>query len=337
VTRSSVQVVVNDASDVSSARRAAQECASSLRFSTVGAAKAALVTTELSTNLVKHGGGGSIVISSDDESPAVLEVLAIDKGSGIASLPSAMRDGYSTAGSAGTGLGAIQRQSSFFDVYSHPGHGTVVLSCVSDEESAARAAAGSRETALRIGGICVPIPGETVSGDAWSAMRDHQTVTIVVADGLGHGESAAQASSRAIGVFRERYRESIEDVLHDMHGPLRATRGAAVSIARIYLAARKVEFAGIGNVSGAFVDENTTRRAVSHSGTLGAEIRRVQLFTYPWSAASILIMHSDGLSASWAFESYPGLAQHSPAVIAGVLFRDFCRGRDDATIVVAKV
>jgi anti-sigma regulatory factor (Ser/Thr protein kinase) len=336
VTRSSVQVVVGDPSEVAAARREAQECAASLRFSAVAAAKVALVATELSTNLVKHGGGGSIIVNSDDETPDTIEVLALDKGSGIASLPAALRDGYSTAGSSGTGLGAIQRQSSFFDVYSHPGNGTVVLSCVTDGERTPRNANVSRDVALRVAGICVPKRGETVSGDAWSVTRDHQRVTIVVADGLGHGESAAQASSRAIGVFRERERDSLEELLQDMHGPLRATRGAAVSVARIQLAARKAEFAGIGNVSGAFVDENTTRRAVSHAGTIGAEIRRVQLFTYPWTASSILIMHSDGLSASWSIENYPGLQQHSPAVIAGVLFRDFCRSRDDATVVVAK-
>jgi anti-sigma regulatory factor (Ser/Thr protein kinase) len=336
VTCSSLEVVVADPSDVAAARRAALDCASSLQFSGIAAAKAALVATELATNLIKHGGGGSIVINSDDETSDTLELLAIDKGSGIASLPAALRDGYSTAGSAGTGLGAIQRQSSFFDVYSHPATGTVVLSRVTDDERTPRTANVSRDVTLRIAGICVPMRGQTVSGDAWSATRDHQRVTIVIADGLGHGESAAQASSRAIGIFRERERDSLEEVLHDMHGPLRATRGAAVSVARIHLAARKAEFAGVGNVAGAFVDENTTRRAVSHAGTVGAEIRRVQLFTYPWTASSILIMHSDGLSASWSMETYPGLQQRSPAVIAGVLFRDFCRGRDDATIVVAK-
>lgn len=333
--RSSTLVTVNEQSDVAAARRASQDCAAALLFSVQGSAKAALVVTELATNLVKHGGGGSIIIGFDDEAPYVLEIVSIDKGSGIASLPAAMRDGYSTAGSSGTGLGAIHRQCEEVDIYSHPGHGTAVYCSVLDDERVPRDAA-LREGTLRVAGICVAKTGENVSGDAWSSMRGQQTVTIVVADGLGHGESAAHASTQAIGIFREQERDSIEEVLRAMHEPLRATRGAAVSIARIHLASRKVEFAGVGNVAGAIVDEGTTRRTVSHAGTVGAEMRKVQLFTYPWTPTSILIIHSDGLSASWSMDNYPGLDQHSPAIIAAVLFRDFCRGRDDSTIVVAK-
>lgn len=336
MTRSSITVAVNAQSDVAAARRTSQDCAAALDFSTQGAAKVALVVTELATNLVKHGGGGTIVIGSDDEEPTVLDIVSIDKGRGIASLPAAMRDGYSTAGSAGTGLGAIFRQSESFDVYTHPGHGTAIYCCVIDDERTPREAFPSRDAALRIAGICVPKKGESVSGDAWASTRAHQSVMIAVADGLGHGESAAIASTRAIGVFLERERETLDQLIQDMHEPLRPTRGAAVSVARIHLASRKVEFAGVGNVSGAIVEETATRRLVSHGGTVGAEMRRIQVFSYPWTANSILIMHSDGLSASWSLDTYPGLSQHSPAVIAAVLYRDFCRGRDDATIVVAK-
>jgi serine phosphatase RsbU (regulator of sigma subunit) len=248
-----------------------------------------------------------------------------------------MRDGYSTAGSQGSGLGSIRRHSSRFDVYSHPATGTVVLSSVADERRAeTRTRPPADPAPIEVAGICIPKTGEDVAGDAWSSMRGRQTVTIALADGLGHGSSAATASTRAIGVFREKERESLEEIVREMHGPLRSTRGAAVSIARIQLATGKVEFVGVGNVAGAVIDDDATRRAVSHSGTVGAELRKVQLFTYPWTPTAVLVMHSDGLSASWSAEAYPGLMNRSAAVIAAVLFRDFCRGRDDATIVVAK-
>ena len=47
-------------------------------------------------------------------------------------------------------------------------------------------------------------------------------------------------------------------------------------------------------------------------------------------------MHSDGLSTGTASTRYPGLAVRDPALIAGVLYRDFTRGHDDATVVVAE-
>jgi len=47
-----------------------------------------------------------------------------------------------------------------------------------------------------------------------------------------------------------------------------------------------------------------------------------------------LIMYSDGLQSRWNLQDYPGLVHRHPAVIASVLHRDFCRGRDDVTVLV---
>jgi hypothetical protein len=71
-------------------------------------------------------------------------------------------------------------------------------------------------------------------------------------------------------------------------------------------------------------------------GTAGHQVRRLQEFSYPWAGDDVLIMHSDGVSAHWTLDAYPGLQQRDPLVIAAVLLRDFTRGRDDATVVVAK-
>ena len=54
-----------------------------------------------------------------------------------------------------------------------------------------------------------------------------------------------------------------------------------------------------------------------------------------WNADSLLVMHSDGLATRWQLDKYPGLAMRHPALIAGVLYRDFSRGRDDVTVLVA--
>jgi hypothetical protein len=76
---------------------------------------------------------------------------------------------------------------------------------------------------------------------------------------------------------------------------------------------------------------------VSHHGTLGAaQPLRAQQFTYECPAGALLIMHSDGLAARWNLSDYPGLQQRHPAVVAGVLYRDKVRVRDDATVLVAR-
>ena len=59
-------------------------------------------------------------------------------------------------------------------------------------------------------------------------------------------------------------------------------------------------------------------------------------FTYPWPADACLVMHSDGILTRARVDAYPGLATHHPALVAGILFRDFNRGRDDATVLALR-
>lgn len=317
-------VHVSDASQVAQVRRAATQLAQSLRFGETATGKAALAATELATNLLKHGGGGSILISTDDG----LTLIAIDKGRGIPNVDAAMRDGFSTAGSTGTGLGAVSRAADSFDVYSNAGQGTVVLCRVVEK--------AREEKDIRIGGVCVPKSGEEVAGDAWTTVASNDSMTIAVIDGLGHGPLAETAASSAVRAISDRADASLEGMLAHAHGALRPTRGAAVGIARIHQSLNRIDFAGVGNIAGGVIADEATRRVVSLPGIVGHEMRKVQSFSYPWMPESVLVLHSDGISGSWNANSYPGLMQHDPALIAAVFYRDFCRGTDDATVVVAK-
>ena len=71
---------------------------------------------------------------------------------------------------------------------------------------------------------------------------------------------------------------------------------------------------------------------ISHNGTLGHIAKRMQAFDYPIAGPPVVVLHSDGLGTSWQLEKYPGLTACDPALIAGVLYRDFNRGRDDVTV-----
>jgi anti-sigma regulatory factor (Ser/Thr protein kinase) len=335
MTHLSTAVRVTDPSEVSAARRATAQCAASWGLSETAAGKAALVATELATNLVKHGQGGTILIGTDRRREGCITLVAIDKGRGIGNVAAALRDGYSTAGSPGTGLGAITRAATLFDVYAFPERGTAILARIEDET--VRRPAVERSSPIMVGGVCIALGGEEYSGDAWTAIDSRDGGIIGVADGLGHGIAASEASSAAVRSFSEPGERPLERMLQDAHGPLRSTRGAAVGLARIDHSNGRLDFAGIGNIAGAIVnEEGTTRRVVSLNGIVGHEMRKVQSFSYPWTPASVLILQSDGVSSSWNAAHYPGLLQHHPALIAAVLYRDHCRGNDDATVVVAK-
>jgi hypothetical protein len=72
----------------------------------------------------------------------------------------------------------------------------------------------------------------------------------MVADGLGHGPLAAKAAMEAVRVFSECAAGSPGELIEAVHGPLRATRGAAVAVASIDLTRRVMTFAGVGNIAG---------------------------------------------------------------------------------------
>ena len=90
--------------------------------------RVAIVVTEATTNLVEHAPQGQLLARAFDRNGvAVIEALALDQGPGIANIGESLRDGYSTAGSPGTGLGAIKRLSDEFDIYSTPGKGGALV------------------------------------------------------------------------------------------------------------------------------------------------------------------------------------------------------------------
>lgn len=101
---------------------------------------------------------------------------------------------------------------------------------------------------------------------------------------------------------------------------------------------RIMTYAGIGNISCNLLHGMTSRSLVSQNGTLGAVLPRVPLeYTYPIEPNTTLLMFSDGLVSKTSLTGYPGLQNRHPALAAGILYRDFSRRRDDATVLVAKM
>jgi hypothetical protein len=127
------------------------------------------------------------------------------------------------------------------------------------------------------------------------------------------------------------------DYLQAAHESATGTRGAAAAMLRVDLASGAVRFAGVGNIAGSLIAEGTGRGLFSHNGTVGAQMRKPQEFDYAWPAGGLLVMHSDGLQSRWSLADYPGLVLRDPALIAAVLARDFRRGRDDLTVLVARL
>ncbi len=331
-------IPITEASQVAAARRVALQMTHSLGLSETETGTLALVVTEAATNLVKHAQAGRLLLRTLDEAegPGV-ELLALDTGPGIANVGQCLQDGYSTAGSPGTGLGAITRLATLWDLYSVPGQGTALLARVvhrAGRTPAGRSSHRSTPGPLVVGVVCVPYPGETVCGDAWMVAQQEERCLALVVDGLGHGPAAADAARAVVQACRQHGTRTPEELLATAHTAAQGTRGAAVGLAEINTATQRLRFAGVGNIAGIVWTATGRRGLASHNGIIGHAMRRQQVFTYPWSPDVVVVLHSDGLLTRWRLDAYPGLVRRHPSLIAGVLYRDFARGRDDVTVLV---
>lgn len=307
-------------------RRAAVALGSEAGLSPAALGDLAIIVTEISTNLARHADGGMVLlrlVRCGDT--AGVEIVAVDRGPGMADFAASSVDGFSTSGTLGIGLGAVARMATEMDAYSRFGPGTVLAASVWAGPVPPAWYAGTRR----------PFAGESVCGDAY-AVRDAQgRRQIMLCDGLGHGPLAAFAAEAAVAAFRSAPAASPKDVVAYLHDRLVSTRGAVVGVAELDSEAEEVRFAGIGNVS-AVVCGSVRRTMVSMPGIVGQQRRDVREFAYPLPPGALVVLHSDGLTDRWSLEDYPGLVEHAPIVIAATLLRDAGTRRDDAAVLVAR-
>jgi len=329
----SFKMSVTDRSGASEARRQAERVATNIGFGKADVGSIAILVTEAAKNLAKYATDGELILQVLDAGDRFgIEMIALDSGPGMGNPGACMQDGFSTRGSPGTGLGAIRRLSSFFDIFSMPGTGTAMVSRFWPKGFKGTSHTGQWD----VGALNIPKPGETVCGDGWAWKESDAKLSLMVSDGIGHGPFAAEASREAINAFRAHLHLRPAEVLKMIHAALHSTRGAAIGLAQIDTEERIVRFAGVGNVAGVVIGPLRNRNMVSHNGTVGSEVRKIQEFEYLWFDDATLVMWSDGISSRWTIDTYPGLIKRHPSLLAAVLYRDHGRRTDDSTVVVVR-
>lgn len=327
---------ISEPSEIAAARRAGNELGRKLGFDETRTGQLAILITEASTNILKHAEHGEILlrpvvcIGADGVEINGVEVTALDAGPGMINVSMQMTDGQSSAGTYGVGLGAIKRLAQELDIYSRPNLGTVLAMLIWSNPAELPA------QRWEIGAVCLPLPSEDICGDSWRVAPFLTGVALMMADGLGHGPDAAAASQSAVAVVNGEPDSLPARMLERAHLAGRGSRGSAAATARIDCGNDELRYCGVGNIAGCIYTANGRQHLLSHNGIVGSNIRKVQEFVYPWQADAMLILHSDGLSTRWELSQYPGLADCHPSVIAAVLYRDFCRKRDDATVLVLR-
>jgi anti-sigma regulatory factor (Ser/Thr protein kinase) len=334
VLNASIRVEIAEQSQIGAARRAAAALGHAHGLDADAIGRLSIVVTEAATNILRHAGRGVIVMRGLGTTVSAVEVLALDKGPGIGDIARAMGDGYSTTGTAGQGLGGIRRLADVCEVYAPIGQGTALLARVSDGPRSATRNRGE-VVADRLGVVCLAIRGESTSGDAWRLIATPERLYLLLVDGLGHGAGAAAAASIAIDTFAPNAEGGPDQAISAIDRAMRGSRGAAASVAYVDRATRTLRFCGVGNVDGrVHLGPETTAHLLPQNGIIGHAMPTPRVLHADWPPRSRVVMHSDGVSSRWRLDAYPGLASAHPAIVAGVLYRDFGRDRDDVSVIV---
>lgn len=309
-------------------RRRAVDLAERIGFDENRAGRVAIVATEVSTNLYRHAREGVVLLRVLRRgTEGGVEIVALDRGPGIRDVHALSRDGTSTNGTLGIGLGAIPRLSDNCDVHSVPGRGTVVVATFWAGEAILSAVAA---------GITRTLEGEDECGDAYALRPTEDGCLALSVDGLGHGPLAARAAAAATRCFLASSERSPRAAMAELHRATAGTRGAAAAIAHLDLAQGRLTHVGIGNIAGRIVTPGRTRGLVTHPGIVGHNARTPTETVYELVPESWVVLHSDGLSDKWDIDAYPGIMGHSPLLLAATLMRDAGVRRDDASVLAMR-
>jgi len=317
---------VEDAGAVAASRKAVQVLAERLQFPAARVGQLALAVTEAASNLHKHAEQGSLLLCVNRDGPQPgIDLVTIDAGPGVRDVTEARRDGHSTAGTLGIGLGAIQRLADFADLYSRPGHGTSLV---------ARFRVVPAGPEPRRAGLIRPITGETECGDAYGVVLTDSAVTAVLCDGLGHGPLAAAAAAAGVAAVLEDPAGEPAALLERAHRRMSGTRGGAVGVVQV--SGQLARFAGLGNVAASIVSDGQRKSMLSIPGIAGLQARTIRQFEYEVPPGSAVVLHSDGVSSRWEAAALPALEARDPLLIAAVLLAEAGVHRDDAGVLVLK-
>jgi anti-sigma regulatory factor (Ser/Thr protein kinase) len=334
-------LALDDPSAAGRARRAAEQLATQLGMPAGRVAEVGLAVTEIAANVHLHGDGGALLLRAvRGPATGAVEVVAMDTGPGIHDLDAALKDGTSTAGTLGIGLGAIHRLADVLDISSQPGRGTVLIARFDAVRfDADRMDAARFDTAPRVAGITRALSGETVCGDAYAVRAEQDLLSLMLCDGSGHGPLAAAAAREAVRTFDapEHAASPSAAVLRRIHSALSGTRGGAVAVAELDPSAGVVRFTGVGNISGAVVHDGGKRSMVSIGGVVGFREPTIRTFEYPLPPGALVVLHSDGVRPGWASDDLRSLLSRPPLLLAAAVLRDSGVRQDDASVLVGGV
>ena len=326
-------------------------------FDRVGCASLSTAASELGRNILKYAVRGELHISPLQRTGrSGLEIVARDRGPGIADVDAALTDHHSTGGTLGLGLPGVRRLMDHFDIETQPGRGTsVTIRKYVAPDRAIRPLARSAER-RSLPGRAAPAPdapapcdsglewaaairpciGERLSGDTVYYEQRESTLVVALIDGLGHGPDAHSAATAASDALAERWLPDVVSALRLVAATCSSNHGVVAGVAVIDARDGALTYAGVGNVAARVLSPRGSRVFVSANGVLGQTYARPPVQSSILAGDEMLVLHSDGVSGTFDDTFTTRLLSCGPAAAARMSIRVLGRSHDDCGVLVVR-
>jgi serine/threonine protein phosphatase PrpC len=258
----------------------------------------------------------------------------VDSGPGIADVERAMTDGFSTVGSLGYGLGAVNRLMDELEITSQ-GRGVGGTRIVCRRWSVPELPLVN-SCPLDFGVATRPYPGKAVNGDAFVIEQWDGSALVGVIDGLGHGQFAHQAAQAALQYVETHLHQPLKAIFRGVGRTCRATQGVVMALARIDWTLGKLTFASVGNVEARIFGSTQPVNFMVRRGVIGLNAPDPVVTEHRWDSTHVLVLHSDGLKTHWRWEDFAHLQDAAASVVAQQLLQRLARDDDDVAVVVVR-
>ncbi|MEI6149442.1 MAG: SpoIIE family protein phosphatase, partial [bacterium] len=285
------------------------------------------------TNLIKHAHGGTLTLTPLAADGRVgLEIESRDSGPGIADVELALADRFSTAGTRGTGLGAVNRLMDELDITSERGLGTRIA-C---RKWVRQHPSSIRSCPLAFGVATRPRQPGADNGDAFVVKQWAESALVGVIDGLGHGPFAHGAAQAARQYVESHFDLPFEQIFRGTGRACRATRGVVMVLARFDWGQGRLTFASVGNIEARVFPSSERFPFSIRRGVIGLNAPEAVVTEHPWPPGHVLVLHSDGLRTHWSWKDFPGVAEQPAQSLAQEFLRLLAKEEDDATVIVVR-
>jgi anti-sigma regulatory factor (Ser/Thr protein kinase) len=321
--------VVELAPDVLIASSAAAAVATQVGFTPQECAEIALAVRELATNLLRHADSGAIGICGSD---GTITIEACDHGPGMVDPDAAQRDGYSTVGSLGYGLGTVNRAMDDLRIVSSHHTGTTVTARRSVRPL--RGVGGGEP--LDVGIATVPLFGQAKNGDDYIDMHWGTCRLVGVIDGIGHGPLAHTAARAARTYVEHHFDQPLDAIFRGAEIECRGSRGVVMALARLDWDRSELEFASVGNIEARLLHADMSHNLIARRGIVGLTSPPPIVSVQQWQPDATLILHSDGIRSHWGRGVVDDVLDASASVLARAILSRLRKDTDDATVLVMR-